>query len=283
MVDTTEMVNAETAIDDLWQRYRSGGDVETRNQIILHYAPLVKRVANRLGISEFAPLDFQDRVSHGMLGLIEAVDRFDPQRGVIFETFATQRIRGAILDALREMDHASRSVRRRAGEIERALAELRAQLGRVPQDEEVADYLGMSIDSYNKVLSQANIVFLSLDSPLGDLQDGSDSLVLGEILEDPTASDIATEMEEHDLRSALEAAIRELPERDQLILSLYYYEELTVREVGEVLDISTTRVSQLLARAIMTLRARLIYDRERTPNRSRTPSGQPVPASAPHF
>ncbi|MCC7353018.1 MAG: FliA/WhiG family RNA polymerase sigma factor [Anaerolineae bacterium] len=280
MDNTAAMGNAGIAIDDLWQYYRANGDTAARDQIILYYAPLVKRVANRLSISESAPLDFQDRISHGMLGLIEAVDRFDPQRGVIFETFATQRIRGAILDALREMDHASRSVRRRASEIERALADLRARLGRVPEDEEVADYLGMTLDTYRKILSQANIVFLSLDSPLGDLHDGGDGMVLGEILEDPTSSDIATEMEEHDLRLALEAAIGELPERDRLILSLYYYEELTVREVGEVLDISTTRVSQLLGRAIMTLRARLIYDRERTPVRPGAAAAKMMPVSA---
>lgn len=279
MDNTAATGNAEISIDELWQRYRASGDAEARAQIILHYAPLVKRVANRLSISESAPLDFQDRVSQGMLGLIEAVDRFDPQRGVTFETFATQRIRGAILDALREMDHVSRSVRRRAAEIERAFADLRTQLGRVPEDEEVADHLGMSLDNYRKVLSQTNIVFLSLDSPLGDLH-GSDSLVLGEVLEDPTVGDMATEMEEHDLRLALEAAIRELPERERLVLSLYYNEELTVREVGEVLDISTTRVSQLLGRAIMTLRARLIYDHDRTPARPRAATTQASPFSA---
>ncbi len=279
-MDNKAAGNAEISIDDLWQRYRLSGDAEARAQIILHYAPLVKRVANRLSISESASLDFQDRVSHGMLGLIEAVDRFDPQRGVVFETFATQRIRGAILDALREMDHVSRSVRRRAAEVERAFADLRAQLGRVPEDEEVANRLGMSLDHYRKILSQANIVFLSLDSPLSDLSDG-DSMVLGEMLEDPTTTgDMAAEMEERDLRLALETAIKELPERERLILSLYYNEELTVREVGEVLDISTTRVSQLLGRAIMTLRARLIYDRDRTPARPRAATTQASPFSA---
>jgi RNA polymerase sigma factor for flagellar operon FliA len=271
--------HAAVNLDDLWKRYRCYGDQEAREQLILHYAPLVKRVVSRMGVSESAPLDFQDRISHGMLGLIEAVDRFDPQRGVAFETFAANRIRGAILDALRSLDHVSRSVRRRAGEIERAFAELRGRLGRVPSDEEVADHLGITLESYHKVLDQANIIFLSLDSPVSDLRGGED-MILGEAVEDPAGYDVAAAIEERDLYSALEAALHELPQREQVILSLYYHEELTVREIGEVLNISTTRVSQLLGRAIMALRARLIYDHWRTPAKSRLTARQEALATA---
>lgn len=270
---------AATNPDELWRRFRTCGDQEAREQLILHYAPLVKRVVGRLGISESAPLDFQDRVSHGMLGLIEAIDRFDPQRGVAFETFATSRIRGAILDALRSLDHVSRSVRRRAGEIERAFAELRARFGRMPSDEEVADHLGITLESYHKVLDQANLIFLSLDSPVSDLH-GGDDMILGEALEDPAGYDVAAAIEERDLYTALEAALRELPQREQIILSLYYHEELTVREIGEVLNISTTRVSQLLGRAIMALRARLIYDHWRSPAKPRLSAKEATLAQA---
>jgi RNA polymerase sigma factor FliA len=257
--------NSTVDVDDLWHRFCSTGDSSSRDQLILFYAPLVKRVASRLGISESALLDYQDRISHGVLGLIEAVDRFDPERGFTFETYATPRIRGAILDGLREMDHASRSVRQQAGKIERSIAELRNRLGRIPTDEEVAESLDMNLDNYHQVVCQANIVFLSLDSPLSDLQDGGDTMTLSEALEDPAGGDAAVEVEERDLRATLEAAIRELDKREQLVLSLYYYDELTVREVGEVLDLSATRVSQLLGRAVMNLRARLLYGQERAP------------------
>lgn len=258
-----ETVVAETGTDDLWRRHRGEGDMAAREQLVLYYAPLVKRVASRMGISESAQLDYQDRIGHGVLGLIEAVDRFDLGRGVAFETFATPRIRGAILDGLRAMDHAPRSVRRHAAEIERAMADLRAHLGRMPSDEETAQHLGMDLDRYHQVVSQANIIFLSLDSPLGDLRGDSDAMILSEALEDTSVEDASAEIEERDLRSALAGAIRELDQREQTVLSLYYYEELTVREVGEVMNLSATRVSQILGRAIMALRSRLLCGDER--------------------
>ena len=230
-----------------------------REQLILCYVPLVKRVVGRLGLSAFPTLDHQDLVSHGIAGLIEAFDRFDPSRGVSFETFASQRIRGAVLDTLRLLDTVPRSVRQRAAQIEHAIHQLRTMDNAWPTDDEIAEHLGWSLATYHEVMDQAQIAFLSLDSPFLDLQRGDESLLLGEALEDPTVQDVSEEIEERDLRRELAEAIHDLPEREQMVLSLYYYEELTIREVGAVLNLSPSRVSQLLSRAIMTLRASLIY------------------------
>jgi RNA polymerase sigma factor for flagellar operon FliA len=265
------MHDGETDVSKLWDQFCTQRDQATREQLILRYAPLVKRVANRLGIVESATTERADLVSHGMAGLIEAVDRFDPARGVTFETFASQRIRGSILDAMRALDYLPRSVRHRAGEIERAIAHLQSATGQLPTDEDVANHLGLDIEAYRQLLGQVNIAFLSLDTPLGDLGAGGEDMVLGEALEDRSVRDTMTEIEERDLRLELFEAIRELPEREQLVLALYYYEELTVREVGEVMDLSPSRVSQLLARAVMILRARLIYDTDQPRGLSRSP------------
>jgi len=254
------MEKTEVDVTELWEQYAKSHDASVREQLILHYAPLVKLVVGRLWLIESPMLQYQDLISSGMSGLLEAVDRFDPHRGVSFETFATQRIRGSVLDALRALDYVSRSVRRRSAEIERAIVELRNRLGRAPSDHETADYMGMAVSAYREVLSQVSIVFLPLDSPLGNLSDDGKDMLLSEALEDPSMRDVTLDVEERDLRLELTNAIRELPEREQLVLSLYYYEELTVREVAEILDLSPSRISQLLARSIMMLRARLVYD-----------------------
>ena len=263
---------------ELWDRHVFGEDESAREQLIIYYTPLVKRVVGRLGIPETATLDFQDLVSYGVSGLLEAIDRYDPTREATFETFASQRVRGSVLDALRKHDYVSRTVRRRSAEIEQALVELRNKLGRLPNDEEVAQHLDMDIDTYREVLSQANIVFLSLDSPFSAIE-GEGDMVLGEALEDTHMREIMAEIEEQDLHRELVNAIQELPEREQIILALYYYEELTVREVAEVMNLSPSRISQIMARSLMMLRARLMYDLAPTESRRR-PTGDVGPRGA---
>lgn len=268
------MGESELNLVELWERYCETHDADAREQLIIYYFPLVKRVVGRLGIPETATLEYQDLVSHGVTGLLEALDRYDPSRGIAFETFASQRIRGSVLDVLRKHDYASRSVRRRAAEIERTIAELRAELNRIPTDEEIAQRLEMDLETYRDVLDQANIVFLSLDGPFASPAGEGGDMVLGETLEDTSMHDVTAQIEERDLHQELVNAIGELPEREQLVLSLYYYEELTIREVAEVMNLSPSRISQLMARSIMTLRARLIYDLEPEESRRR-----PLPAA----
>ena len=238
----------------LWEAYGASRSEELREEIILQYAPLVKYVMGRLAISLPAVLDYEDILSFGTIGLIEAVERFDYEKGVKFETYAIARIRGAIIDALRSLDRLPRSVRQKAKDAGRALVDLTEGLGRDPTDEEVSEAMGLTLQAYRKHLIDASWVTVSLDT-MGTSNDGEDDAggaALG--IADPDDEDFSVGLEQQELVGELSGAIRELPEREQLILSLYYKEELTMREVSQVLSISESRVCQLHARALTRLR-----------------------------
>src|SRR6188472_3318873 len=223
----------------LWQDYRRTRDQALRDRLILTYAPLVKFVAGRLGATLPAHVDEQDLVSYGLLGLIGAIERFDPDREIKFETYAISRIKGAIIDELRSLDWVPRSVRTRAREIERAIAELERRLHRAPTDEEIAAKVGITLDE--------------LWSPSG----GGDQIALIDTIEDEDAPDPEFSLEQTEMREALGEAIARLPEREKLVVTLYYYEELTLREIGEVIGVTESRVSQLHTKAVLRLKARL--------------------------
>lgn len=237
----------------LWQRYFDGHDPAVREQLILQYAPLVKYVMGRLAISLPSIVDYEDILSFGTIGLIEAVERYDHQKGVKFETYAISRIRGSIIDALRSLDRLPRSVRQKARDANEAILRLTAELGREPSDDEVAAALNVSPEDYRKAQVDASWITVSLDS-LG-ATDGEEDTGGPMAVADPDGVDFSLDMERQELIGDLAAAIRELPDREQLILSLYYKEELTMREVSEVLGISESRVCQLHARALGRLRA----------------------------
>ena len=229
-------------------------DPALREAVILRYVPLVHFVLSRLGLSPALGPDYEDLASFGLLGLIEAVDRYDPARGTQFSTYATLRIRGRILDQLRARDWLSRAARRRARQVQATMTELWAQMGRAPTDAELAAHLGLEIDVLRQSLADASHVILSLDTvPDEDGDEGS----LHEILADPAQPDPDEVASEQDLQASLLQALRDLPEREQLVLSLYYYEKLTLKEIGAVLDLSESRVCQLHARAVLSLRAQL--------------------------
>ncbi len=250
----TEPIQQELPVGAaLWARYTEAPDPAVREQLILQYAPLVKYVIGRLAISLPAILDYEDILSYGTIGLIEAVERFDSTKGVKFETYAISRVRGAIIDALRALDRLPRSVRQKAREAEKAISQLSVRLGRTPTDQEVAVELGISMERYLQDQVDSSWVTVSLET-VGTVDENDDGP--GEIsVADPGAEVVGEALERQELIGELAEAIRELPDREQLVLSLYYKEELTMKEISKVLGVSESRVCQLHARALTRLRA----------------------------
>jgi RNA polymerase sigma factor for flagellar operon FliA len=241
----------------LWQDYRATRDRAVRDRLILTYAPLVKFVAGRLGSSLPSHVDEQDLVSYGLLGLIGAIERFDPDREIKFETYAIARIKGAIIDELRSLDWVPRSVRARAREIERAIVELERTFMRAPTDAEIAGKVGISEEELEKSLSDISRSSMAALDELWSPQAGGDQVALIDTIEDPAGADPEFSLEQTELNEALAEAIARLPEREKLVVTLYYYEELTLREIGEVLGVTESRVSQLHTKAVLRLKARL--------------------------
>jgi RNA polymerase sigma factor for flagellar operon FliA len=242
----------------LWREYRRNRDQGIRDRLILTYAPLVKYVAGRLGSGLPAHVDEGDLVSYGLLGLIGAIERYDPDRDVKFETYAIARIKGAIIDELRAMDWVPRSVRARAREIERAIAELEKQLLRAPTDEEIAKKVGITEDELEESLTEiSRSSIAALDELWTVSSSGGDQIALIDTIEDTEAPDPQSSLSQTEMKEAIGEAIARLPEREKLVVTLYYYEELTLREIGEVLGVTESRVSQLHTKAILRLKARL--------------------------
>jgi len=248
-------------VDDtqtMWLEYRRTGDQKLRDRLVLTYAPLVKYVAGRLGSGLPAHVDEGDLVSYGLLGLMGAIERYDPDRDVKFETYAIARIKGQIIDELRAMDWVPRSVRSRARDIERAIAELEAKLGRAPTDEEISGKLGISEDELEESLSEiARSSIAALDELWTVSGSGGDQVALIDTIEDERAPDPQGTLSQTELKEAIADSIARLPEREKLVVTLYYYEELTLREIGEVLGVTESRVSQLHTKAILRLKAHL--------------------------
>jgi RNA polymerase sigma factor FliA len=241
----------------LWQEFRRTHDRALRDRLILTYAPLVKFVAGRLGASLPSHVDEQDLVSYGLLGLIGAIERYDPDREIKFETYAIVRIKGAIIDELRSLDWVPRSVRSRAREIERAIVELERSLMRAPTDEEIAAKVGISGDELDRSLFEISRSSMAALDELWTPQSGGDQVALIDTIEDASGADPEFSLEQSELNEALAEAISRLPEREKLVVTLYYYEELTLREIGEVLGVTESRVSQLHTKAVLRLKARL--------------------------
>jgi RNA polymerase sigma factor for flagellar operon FliA len=225
------------------------------------YSPLVKYVAGRMISGLPAHVEEADLISYGLIGLISAIERFEPEREIKFETYAIPRIRGAIIDELRAMDWVPRSVRARARQIERANVKLEHRLQRPPTDEEMAAELEMDMDEFQDALIQiSNSTIAALDE-LWTVSDASgDQVSLLDTLEDPKAPDPQREADATDLKDRVADAIARLPEREKLVIALYYYENLTLREIGEVLGVTESRISQLHTKAVLRLKSRLQGD-----------------------
>jgi RNA polymerase sigma factor for flagellar operon FliA len=253
------MVELETKaveIKDLWRRYREDDDARAREDLVVAYAPLVKYVAGRMASGLPSHVEEADLVSYGLSGLIGAIERFDPERKIKFETFALSRIRGAIIDELRTLDWVPRSVRTRARELEKANSRLENELGRAPTDEELAARLGITEEELqDSLVSIANSSVLALDELWND--SNGDEVALRDTISDPRAPDPQSELDSMGLREQLVETITGLPERERLVIGLYYYRGLTLREIGQVLGVTESRVSQLHTKAVLRLRSKL--------------------------
>jgi RNA polymerase sigma factor for flagellar operon FliA len=242
----------------MWRRYKDSGDSHARERLVLAYSPLVKYVAGRMASGLPAHVEEADLISYGLLGLISAIERFDPAREIKFETFAVTRIKGSIIDELRSLDWVPRSVRAKAREIERANAQLENELQRAPSDQEMAEKLRVTVDEFQETLNRiSNSSVVALDE-LWTVSDASgDQVSLLDTIQDPQALDPAQEMDATEMKDRLADAIARLPEREKLVVALYYYENLTLREIGEVLGVTESRVSQLHTKAVLRLKSRL--------------------------
>jgi RNA polymerase sigma factor for flagellar operon FliA len=247
---------------DLWRRYKTSNDQKARDRLVVAYSPLVKYVAGRMGAGLPAHVDEADLISYGLGGLIAAIERFDLTREIRFETYAITRIRGAILDELRALDWVPRSVRSRARQIERANIKLEAKLQRVPTEEELAAELEMSVEEFRAALLQiANSSIGALDELWSPSDAGGDSMSLLDTLSDANAPNPEHIVEQNELRDRIAEALERLPEREKLVIALYYHENLTLREIGEVLRVTESRVSQLHTKAVLGLRSHLSSSR----------------------
>jgi RNA polymerase sigma factor FliA len=248
--------DAEPDIAQLWEEYKSTGSRDVRDQLIVHYSPLVKYVAGRVASGLPQNVEQADLVSYGIFGLIDAIDKYQPERGFKFETYAIARIKGNILDELRSIDWVPRSVRAKARALERAYAKLEGQLHRTPTEAELAEELDLTDDQLQTTLSQISFTGLvALDEMLSGTDRG-EGATLGDTLADAREGPVAA-YEVEEMRQILADAIRRLPERERNVLSLYYYEGLTLAEIGTILGVTESRVCQIHTKAVIQLRSRL--------------------------
>jgi RNA polymerase sigma factor for flagellar operon FliA len=253
-----EEAGSEADTDRLWADYKATGERLLRDQLIVRYSPLVKFVAGRVSAGLPHSIEQSDLVSYGMFGLIDAIEKFDATRNIKFETYAITRIKGAIIDELRSIDWVPRSVRTKARAVERAYASLEASLGRAPSDAEVAAELQISESELQSIFGQISYIGLvGLDEVIaGGGADRSESVTLGDTLADRGDGPMAA-FEVEEMKQILAGAINRLGDREKIVLSLYYYENLTLAEIGQVLGVTESRVCQIHTKAVMQLRGRL--------------------------
>jgi RNA polymerase sigma factor FliA len=248
-----------SSVESLWKDYKETGSKVAKDKILVEYSHLVKFISHRLAVNLPASVDKNDLTSAGILGLIKAVETFEPERGFKFETYAAHKIRGSILDELRALDWVPRSVRQKARDLQRTYSKLENELGRLPYDDEVCGSLGISIREYEDILSDvAPVTIISLEESMPDRSSDSKELRIIDTIEDPGSSNPLRELGFNEVKSILKDAISNLPEKEKLVVALYHYEELTLKEIGVVLDITESRVSQIHSKAILKLRSKLL-------------------------
>ncbi len=238
---------------ELWKQYNETRDPAVRESLILEYSHLIKFIAGRLNIYFGSNVEYDDLVSFGVFGLIDAIDKYDMNKGVKFETYASLRIRGSIIDSIRDMDWVPRSLRQKNKELEKAYWEVENELGHSATDKEIADKLKISTDEFYKLLNDVNVTsMVSLEDFLEQNYEVGTDITSTDNSDGPEH-----EAELNELRRILGESIEKLPEKEKMVLTLYYYEELTLKEISAIMMVSESRISQLHTKAIMRLRGKL--------------------------
>ncbi len=230
---------------------------ENREEVIIQYSPMIKYVANRIAMRLPPHIEVDDLISVGVLGLMDAITKYDSSRGAKFKTYAEFRVRGAILDELRSMDWVPRSIRQKASQVDKVVQGLQAKLRRTPEDEEVAKEMGLSLDQFHETLNETKSIPIFSLEDLGIAKESGDQQSLLDCLAGKADADPQTQIRLVELKEIIAKAIDALPEKERLMVSLYYYEELTMKEIGAVLDITESRVSQIHSKAVYRLRTKL--------------------------
>ncbi|MCR5613416.1 RNA polymerase sigma factor WhiG [Treponema sp.] len=252
----TALIDEKTE-DELWLEYRKTKSPQLRDKFIRQYMPLVKYVAGKLAVGMPGSVEFDDLVGFGQFGLLDAIEKFDPGKNVKFKTYAVTRIRGAIFDELRQLDWVPRSVRQKSREIEDTIVDLESRLGRTATDAEIAEQMGVSEAEYQQtVMKVSGTSVLSLNDVWYSGND-SDHMSIGDSIESPSSLNPDVIVEREEIRKVIVDAINELPEKEKMVIVLYYHEDLTFKEIGQVLDVSESRISQLHTKANLRLRAKL--------------------------
>jgi RNA polymerase sigma factor FliA len=242
---------------DLWVRWQDKQDKQARDALVLAHLPLVHRVVRKMSRSWGPVVNQEDLIGMGTLGLIEAIDRFEPARGYEFVTYATWRIRGAVLDGLRSQDWVPRSLRTKAKELEAAYAEMEHQLLRSATDDEIANHLGLSLNEFQQRLYELSVSpLVSLDGLLHSDENGNE-MKLSDTIVDPNALEPESFLNRSNVRKVLSGVLERLPEKERLVTTLHYYEEFSFKEIADILELSSSRVSQLHTKAIYRLRGAL--------------------------
>jgi RNA polymerase sigma factor FliA len=251
-------VSAPDTVEAAWEEYKRAGSGRARDQLILHFSPLVKYVAGRVAVGLPANIEQADLISYGIFGLIDAIDKYELARGIKFETYAISRIRGAIIDELRAIDWVPRSVRFKAREVEKAYTNLENRLKKPPSDAEIADEMDISVDELNGIYTQLSSVSLvALDELMTVEGEKGDKMSLVDTLEDTKTTGPIEAFETEEMKQILTGAINRLPEREKIVITLYYYEGLTLAQIGEVLGVTESRVCQMHTKAVLALRGKI--------------------------
>ena len=247
----------EKTEEELWLEYKKKRSTKLRGAFIKKYMHLVKYVAGKISVGMPGSVEFDDLVGFGQFGLLDAINKYDPEKNVKFKTYAVTRIRGAILDELRQLDWVPRSIRQKSREIEDAIVRIESRLGRTATDEEIADELGISVSELQQtVMKVSGTSVLSLND-VWYSGDDSDKVSIGDSIESPSSMNPDVIVEREEIRRVIIEAINELPEKEKMVLVLYYHEDLTFKEIGQVLNVSESRISQLHTKANLRLRAKL--------------------------